>query len=100
MAITVPPDLEQFIDRQLSSGRFDRAEDVVRAALENLGSVELVDAPSEPVVVHGARSPELLVSPDDHFVPGEIPRPYGRIVQAVKTVQRLRQLCKYRCDDL
>ena len=89
MAITVPPDLEQVIYRQLSSGRFDRVEDVLRAALTNLDSAGLIDVPSLPVVVHDIRSPEFLVNPDDHFVPGEIPRPFGRMVKAVKTVQRL-----------
>ena len=89
MAITVPPDLEQVIYRQLSSGRFDRVEDVLRAALQNLDSTELIDLPSLPVAANDIRSPDFLSEPDDHFVPGEIPRPFGRMVKSVKTIQRL-----------
>ena len=36
MIINIPPDLEQIIDRQLSSGRFADAVDVIRAALTRL----------------------------------------------------------------
>lgn len=41
MAINLPPDLEQTVRRHLSSGQFQSAEDVLRAALHQFDEMDL-----------------------------------------------------------
>ncbi len=41
MAINLPPDLEQSVRRHLSSGQFQSAEDVLRAALNQFYEMDL-----------------------------------------------------------
>ena len=41
MAINLPPDLEQSVRRHLSSGQFQSAEDVLRAALHQFDEMDL-----------------------------------------------------------
>ena len=101
MTITIPPDLEQVIYRQLSSGRFARAEDVLRAALGNLDTLELLDSRDESPAANSSRDgiqsgkspverlPEFFTNSDDSFVSANIPMPRGRIVQPVKGGNRL-----------
>ena len=42
MAINLPPDLEQSVRRHISSGQYDSAEDVLRAALHQFDEMDLV----------------------------------------------------------
>lgn len=42
MAINLPPDLEQSVQRHLSSGQYQSAEDVLRAALHQFDEMDLV----------------------------------------------------------
>ncbi len=41
MAINLPPDIERSVRRHLSSGQFQTAEDVLRAALQQFDEMDL-----------------------------------------------------------
>lgn len=101
MNIKIPPDLETIISLQLSSGRFARAEDVVRAALVNLRDLVFFDPFDESPAANASRGgvqpgktiverlPEFFTSSDEFFVPADVPMPRGQIIQPVKGGKRL-----------
>lgn len=87
MAIQVPPEFEPLINRQIASGRFQRPEDVIRAALTTLESVQylVVSHHGTTDSIDRQRLPEPIgeVAHEFHFA--DIPRSAGREVQAIHT---------------
>ena len=88
MAIQVPPEFEPLINRQIASGRFQRPEDVIRAALTNLenGQYLFISArDSQGTSDLAKRLPEPIgeVAEDFHFA--DIPRSAGWVVEPIHT---------------
>ena len=89
MTINIPPDLEQVIYRQLSSGRFARAEDVLRAALANLDMLTYEEElKSEAILALMEKHTAVgLLDRRDDWASDEVAR--GGIQPGTATVQRL-----------
>lgn len=58
MTVTLPPALNQFVDRLVDSGRYADQEDVVREALRALERQEFDESPAlEAAILEGINSP-------------------------------------------